>query len=282
MNNSENLTLQQQRFCDEYLVSFNAYSAAVCAGYSMNTARKAELLHLPKIQAYLKAGMAKNAERLQVSHDMILRELAKIAFSNMGNYYDDNATLKPMCLLTTDEKAAISQYQIMDSLDQDGNRVGELSRIKLHNKMSALDKIARHVGFYAGEVKGERLKEKGFAEQEAGSLKQEAFEGEQEAGSLKHEAFFETQESGNNNKDEDGLVMNGDGELVADLEEVTAADGELVCENLLNGACTTRETLAVAMMEDGDGGVEKILTLSPLAEWNDQRARNREERFMLL
>src|SRR4051812_23972453 len=106
MNNSENLTFQQQRFCDEYLVSFNAYTSAVCAGYSMNTARKAELLHLPKIQAYLKAGMAKNAERLQVSHDMILRELAKVAFSNMGNYYDDNATLKPMCLLTTEEKAA--------------------------------------------------------------------------------------------------------------------------------------------------------------------------------
>jgi len=34
MNNFEELTLQQQRFCDEYLVSFNAFRAAICAGYS--------------------------------------------------------------------------------------------------------------------------------------------------------------------------------------------------------------------------------------------------------
>jgi phage terminase small subunit len=222
MNNSENLTLQQQRFCDEYLVSFNAYRAATCAGYSENAAHKAELLHLPKVQAYLKAGMAKNAERLQVTHDMILRELAKIAFSNMGNYYDDTATLKPMYALTSDEKAAISQYQIMDSLDQDGNRVGELSRIKLHNKMSALDKIARHVGFYSEKTQELRVKNQ--------------------------EVLNQTQESGAKNQDEEGLVVNGDGELVAEL--------------------TTEE--AVMQVDDADAlenpsaTGEKILTLSPL------------------
>jgi phage terminase small subunit len=222
MNNSENLTLQQQRFCDEYLVSFNAYSAAVCAGYSMNTARKAELLHLPKIQAYLKAGMVKHAERLQVTHDMILRELAKVAFSNMGNYYDDNATLKPMCLLTTDEKAAISQYQIMDSLDQDGNRVGELSRIKLHNKMSALDKIARHVGFYSVKNQESIGKNQAVSEQ--------------------------TQDSRIKNQDEESFVVNGDGELVAELsteDAIMPVDGAGALEN----------PSAVA---------GKILTLSPL------------------
>jgi phage terminase small subunit len=233
MNNSENLTLQQQRFCDEYLVSFNAYSSAVCAGYSMNTARKAELLHLPKIQAYLKAGMAKNAERLQVSHDMILRELAKVAFSNMGNYYDDNATLKPMCLLTTDEKAAISQYQIMDSLDQDGNRVGEFSRIKLHNKMSALDKIARHVGFYG--VVG-KSPESGVESSEP------------EVVSLEPEAFEETQEFGCKKQDEDGLVVNGDGELVAEV-----ATEDVVMQ--IDGA---------SALENASATVEKKLTLSPL------------------
>ena len=241
MNNSENLTLQQQRFCDEYLVSFNAYSAAVCAGYSMNTARKAELLHLPKIQAYLKAGMAKHAERLQVTHDMILRELAKVAFSNMGNYYDDNATLKPMCLLTTDEKAAISQYQIMDSLDQDGNRVGELSRIKLHNKMSALDKIARHVGFY-GVNQSQESRGKNQEEEHVVAV----------AGS---EAFFESQESGCMNQDGDALRLD-DGELLMVNDE-----GKLVNEVIADDAMAAVDLTVV--LDDASATAEKILTISP-------------------
>ncbi|MBW4891109.1 terminase small subunit [Mucilaginibacter sp. HMF5004] len=139
----------QQRFCDEYLVSFNAYQAALNAGYSNNTARKCELLHLPKIQTYLQAAMAKTAERLEITHDMILRELAKVAFANMGDYYDENAVLKPMNQLTPDQKAAIQQYQLIDAVGDYGERAGELSKIKLHNKMAALDKIARHTGFYA-------------------------------------------------------------------------------------------------------------------------------------
>ncbi|MEO6524309.1 MAG: terminase small subunit [Mucilaginibacter sp.] len=240
-----NLTDQQKRFCDEYLVSFNAYRSAVCAGYSMNTARKAELLHLPKIQAYLKAGMAKNAERLQVSHDMILRELAKIAFSNMGNYYDDTATLKPMSLLTSDEKAAISHYQIMDSTDEYGNRVGELSRIKLHNKMSALDKIARHVGFYCEKkvVSGELPVASLGQEPEVGSLKQEAF-------------VEEAQESRTKNQDEESFVVNNEGELVNE-----AVVEETVIRAELNGTSAT---------------TEKILTISPLSR--EARIKNQESR----
>jgi len=147
-NDEHNLSHQQQRFCDEYLVHFNAFKAAVNAGYSENTARKGELLHLPKVQYYLQDAMRKTQSRLQITHDMILSELAKIAFSNMGNYYDEYAVLKPMNQLTNDEKAAISQYQIMDAMDDHGQRIGELSKIKLHNKMAALDRIARHLGFY--------------------------------------------------------------------------------------------------------------------------------------
>ncbi|RKR81574.1 terminase small subunit [Mucilaginibacter gracilis] len=145
----ETLTLQQQRFCDEYLVSFNAFRSAMLAGYSENTARKGELLHLPKVQDYLKAAMDKTKQRLQITHDMILRELAKIAFANMGNFYDDQGVLKPMYELSDDDKAAISQYQILDAVDDYGYQVGKLSKIKLHNKLSALDKIARHLNFYS-------------------------------------------------------------------------------------------------------------------------------------
>src|SRR5476651_2079285 len=145
---SNRLTHQQQRFCDEYLSHFNAFKAAVNSGYSENTSRKGALLHVPKIQQYLKEAMNRRSQRLEITHDMILRELSKIAFSNMGNYYDEYACLKRMNELTVDEKAAISYYDITEIQDGEGYRVGTQSRIKLHNKMSALDKIARHLDFY--------------------------------------------------------------------------------------------------------------------------------------
>jgi phage terminase small subunit len=120
----------------------------VNSGYSENTSRKGALLHVPKIQQYLKEAMNRRSQRLEITHDMILRELSKIAFSNMGNYYDEYACLKRMSDLTVDEKAAISYYDFVEIQDAEGYRVGTQSRIKLHNKMSALDKIARHLNFY--------------------------------------------------------------------------------------------------------------------------------------
>jgi hypothetical protein len=158
------LSHQQQRFCDEYLTHFNAFKAALTAGYSTNTASKGALLHVPKIQLYLKHAMAKTANRLEITHDMILRELAKVAFANMGNYYDEYACLKRLKDLTVDEKAAIAYYDFVEIQDGDGYRVGTQSKIKLHNKMSALDKIARHLGFYgvAGvNQDGSKSKEQG-------------------------------------------------------------------------------------------------------------------------
>jgi len=160
------LTHQQQRFCDLYLTHFNAFKAAIECGYSENTSRKGALLHVPKIQQYLKERMAERSQRLEITHDMILRELSKIAFSNMGNYYDEYGCLKRMNELTVDEKGAIAYYDIVEIQDGDGYRVGQQSRIKLHNKMSALDKIARHLNFY-GTL--------GVEKQEARGRKQEAF-----------------------------------------------------------------------------------------------------------
>ncbi|MEO6521579.1 MAG: terminase small subunit, partial [Mucilaginibacter sp.] len=167
-----NLSEQQVCFCDEYLVSFNAYRSAISAGYSENTARKGELLHYPKIQEYLRMRMQERSDRMEITHDMILREYAKIAFSSMANYYDERGDLKPACELTETEMAAISFLETRNIAEPDGYIVGAVTKIKLHNKMAALDKIARHLGFF--ETQESRAKNQDKKEQEAGSLKPEA------------------------------------------------------------------------------------------------------------
>ncbi|MEO6523976.1 MAG: terminase small subunit [Mucilaginibacter sp.] len=288
MNNFEELNYQQQRFCDEYLVNFNAFRAALSAGYSENTARKCELLHNAKIQAYLKTGMEKARQRLEVTHDMILREFAKVAFSNMGNYYDERGAIKPMCCLTSEEKAAVSYYQIMDSIDEHGNRVGELGKIKLHNKMSALDKIARHIGFYSEKSQESRAKnqDEGKETQESRAKNQDEEE-TQESRDKNQDEGKETQESRGKNQDEgketqelrgknqdegkesqESRGKNQDERKVAVVVEdevclVVNNEGNLAGETVLEKATSATVSGDDSVLEQVPAEVTKILTLSP-------------------
>lgn len=77
------LTLKQKAFAAEYLVDLNAAAAATRAGYSERTARAKGyvLLQNPDIQAEIREGMAQRAKRLEISQDMVIQELARIAFS---------------------------------------------------------------------------------------------------------------------------------------------------------------------------------------------------------
>jgi hypothetical protein len=79
---------------------------------------------------------------MEVSRMQLLRELSRIAFANMGDYFDDQGKLKPMQQLTTDQKAAIWNIRITE------NDKGSSMTLRLNNKLSAIEKLAKHLGFY--------------------------------------------------------------------------------------------------------------------------------------
>lgn len=76
------LTDKQKRFCEEYVVDWNATRAATAAGYSEKTAYSIgqENLKKPEIEEYI--GKIKNDLEKQagISALMIIKELKKIAF----------------------------------------------------------------------------------------------------------------------------------------------------------------------------------------------------------
>jgi hypothetical protein len=133
------LTPKQQLFCDEYLTDMNATRAALRAGYSATTALNGALTRLPKIRMYLDARCDERAGKLHIDQDMLVRELAAIAFGNMGNYYGDDGQPKPIYLLNDDEKAALWHMKTDDA--------GTLN-LKMYNKLSAIEKIAKMMRFY--------------------------------------------------------------------------------------------------------------------------------------
>lgn len=122
MSTQKELNPKQKYFCDLYLICMNAYRAAGRAGYKESVASKGTLLRLPQVQAYIREKQEIEAQRLKVDRQMILEELAKIAFSS-----DEKVT--GLC------------------------KTGVVEKVTVNSKMAALDKLAKHLGFYGPQEK---------------------------------------------------------------------------------------------------------------------------------
>jgi hypothetical protein len=211
MDHFSNLTPKQATFCDEFFKDFNATKAALRAGYSPATALNGHLMTLPKIKYHLQQRGAAAAEEAQVTHQMVLAELKKIAFANMGDFFDANGQMKPMQQVDAKSKAALLNYTVTE--DKDGCTT---IKIRMNNKLSALDKIAKHLKFYDAEHPAHDVKYwiTDFASMDANDrYDDEAYEGGQMS-----EDGGQNQEARCKNQDEGGR-MSEDGSQMADVED---------------------------------------------------------------
>ena len=88
------LTPKQEKFIQEYLVDLNATQAAIRAGYSEKTARASAARNMQNvnIQDALQEARGKQQERTEVTADLIVKELFKIAMNDAGD--ETNSHLK--------------------------------------------------------------------------------------------------------------------------------------------------------------------------------------------
>lgn len=154
------LNNKQQRFVEEYLVDLNATQAAIRAGYSKATASQgaAQLLSNIKVQSAVAEAQKERSKRTQVTSDMVVRELARIGFSDLRNVFGDSGSL-----LNPDEwddgtAAAISSIEVVTntgdrSKSEEGRKMVEhIHKIKVWDKNSALEKLGKHLGMYVDRV----------------------------------------------------------------------------------------------------------------------------------
>jgi len=153
------LNAKQKQFVKEYLIDLNATQAAIRAGYSEKTARQiaTENLAKPDISAAIEEAMAKRSERTEITQDMVLRELAKIGFSNMQDYMKSTKDGDPyldFSSLTRDQAAALTEVTIEDFRDGRGEDIRDVRRVKfkLADKRAALVDIGKHLGMFKDEV----------------------------------------------------------------------------------------------------------------------------------
>ncbi len=159
------LTPKQERFVAEYLIDLNATQAAIRAGYSEKTAQQqgSRLLLNVVVQEAISKGQNKTAEKLEVTKDRIVEELAKIGFSNMLDYMragSDGDPYLDFSNLTREQAAALAEVTVEDFKDGRGEDARAVRRIKfkLHDKKGALVDLAKMLGFmvekheHSGEI----------------------------------------------------------------------------------------------------------------------------------
>lgn len=146
---------KRARFVAEYLKDLNATQAAMRAGYRARTARQqgARLLTKADIQQAVQASQHKRLEKLEITSDRVLAEVARIGFSDIRAWFDDKGNLRPVHELSADVAAALGSVEVHreKTRSSDGNEqtvtIEEcLVKVKAWDKMRALELLAKHLG----------------------------------------------------------------------------------------------------------------------------------------
>lgn len=147
------LTDKQKRFCEEYMIDLNATQSAIRAGYSEKTAHSIgfENLIKPEIQDYISELKQSKSEELNISQNMVLKELMKIAFGDVKNYFDDLGRLIDINELENQVSASIKSVTVQQekiTIAGETNIESSIKKIESYDKLKALDTINRMLGFY--------------------------------------------------------------------------------------------------------------------------------------
>ena len=134
-------------FCYEYIKDFNGSRAAEAAGYSPNAPGVSanRLLKSTKVRKLLNHLKLARMKRVELSGDMVVQELAKIAFQDTADFIDH-----------TGGNVRIKDFQDMGENTKIIKTVktapGGVLELVLHDKMKALELLGRHFALFTDNV----------------------------------------------------------------------------------------------------------------------------------
>jgi phage terminase small subunit len=162
---SKRLTEKEQLFVAEYLISFNASDAYRKAGYKGKSANQLayRLLTKPHIKYEVQKQKKSMIDKIGLTQEMVLAEICKVGFASMRNFMRVDPDGQPQINLTDtpdddlDSIADVSTETVLerDGVDENGDPIFaqvRKTKIKLHDKLAALEKLARYTGIYDKET----------------------------------------------------------------------------------------------------------------------------------
>lgn len=150
------LNAQQAFFVLEYLKDLNATQAAIRAGYCKKSPSNAgkvgpAMVNTPHIAAAIQEQMDKRAARLEISADVILRELLFIARADLAQAYTKEGKLKSIHDIPEETRramAGVKVYEEFDGFGKDRFQCGETIEVKFWDKPKALELLGKHLKLF--------------------------------------------------------------------------------------------------------------------------------------
>ena len=165
------MTDTQKRFCDEYLIDLNAtraYKVAYprCKKDETANAASSRMLRNVKVQEYISKKQQEIEKRTELTQDMVIKELAAIAFSKASDY----AKLKKMkrnvpvfdgedIVDYKEEEYTGIEFTPTDELTEEqkkalsGIKEGKFGiQVDSCDKVKALELLGKHLGMFKEKV----------------------------------------------------------------------------------------------------------------------------------
>jgi len=157
------ITDKMLRFCEEYVATLNAKESAIAAGYAKASAADHgwKLLKRPDVAAEVARLQAECRERMEISTDAVVLELARLAFSDVtdvikfGPFPTENGKIQVRNLNDALAGAHIELKDASENLAKNVTAaIAEISmgphglKVKMHPKEGAIDKLGRHLGVF--------------------------------------------------------------------------------------------------------------------------------------
>lgn len=137
-----------KRFTEKYFETLNASLSAEEAGFSKETARQQgwQLLQREDVQEYLQELRTKAEQQHSISKERWLAELEQTGFSNIQDYIEEDNSVKDLSAI--DRKKASAVNSVKKTVIDGDFGIKTTTEFKLNDKLSALEKIGRHFGYF--------------------------------------------------------------------------------------------------------------------------------------
>lgn len=154
------MTDKQKLFCDEYIKDFNASRAykkiyTTCKKDETAKAAASRLLTNVNVQAYIQQRKEELQKRVDITQEDVIKELSRIAFGDIRKLYNEYGGLKNIQDLDDDTAAIITSVETTEEFEgygDDREQVGYTKKLKMADKIKALDLLGKYFGIFKEKV----------------------------------------------------------------------------------------------------------------------------------
>lgn len=147
---------RHEAFAQGMAKGMTADAAYEAAGFKPSRSAASRLSAKVNIRARICELTERSATRAEIDIARTLQEMVRLGTSDVRRLFDGNGNLLPISDLDDDTAAAVSAVEVVTKpgeVDADGKRTVEyVHKLKLWDKNSALEKIAKHLGMFVERV----------------------------------------------------------------------------------------------------------------------------------